>query len=153
MSQDSESDGTASGEFVSNSPEETLTFGERLGRLVRPGDVLCLNGPLGAAKTLLTKGIARGAGVADTRIVTSPTFTLINEYEGRLPIYHADAYRLRDARELLDLGIEECLFGSGVCIIEWADRVASCLPAERLDFTLTHLAPHKRKIATRRSRL
>jgi len=135
------------GEIVSDSVEQTFALGERLGRLVQPGDVLCLAGPLGAAKTLLTKGIARGAGVVDPRQVTSPTFTLINEYQGRLPIYHVDVYRLRSARELLDLGIDEYLYGHGVCIIEWADRVAAVLPPERLDMTLTHVAPHQRRIA------
>jgi tRNA threonylcarbamoyladenosine biosynthesis protein TsaE len=114
--------------------------------LLLPGDVICLNGPLGAAKTLLTKGIAAGMGVADTRAVTSPTFTLINEHRGRLPLYHVDAYRLHDPRDLIDLGIEEYFFGDGVTIVEWAERVAAILPDSRLDFTLAHLAPHKRRL-------
>ncbi len=137
---------TSEHEFTSRSASETFAFGERLGRQVGPGSVLCLYGELGAGKTVLTKGIARGAGVADEREVTSPTFVLVHEHEGRLPIYHLDAYRLHGAEELLDIGIEEYFYGRGICIVEWADRAAAILPADRLDITLHHRGPNERTI-------
>jgi len=137
---------TSDREFTSRNVKETLAFGERLGRLAVPGSVFCLYGELGAGKTLLTKGIARGAGVADEREITSPTFVLIHEHEGRLPVYHIDAYRLHGAGELLDIGVDEYLYGRGVCIVEWADRAASILPPDRLDITLHHCGPNERRI-------
>ena len=137
---------TSDREFTSRSVNETLAFGERLGRLAAPGSVFCLYGELGAGKTVLAKGIARGAGVADEREVTSPTFVLIHEHEGRLPVYHIDAYRLHGAEELLEIGIEEHFYGRGVCIVEWADRAAAILPPDRLDITLHHCEPNERRI-------
>ena len=136
-------------ELISDSPETTLAFGRRLGERVRPGDVICLSGPLGAGKTVLAKGISLGAGVPDLRLVTSPTFTLINEYEGRLPVYHVDAYRVRDARELVDVGIEEYFFGKGVTVLEWPERVSDGLPPTRLEIVLAHLAPSRRRLVWR----
>jgi tRNA threonylcarbamoyladenosine biosynthesis protein TsaE len=114
----------------------TETFGRRLGRRLFPGAVVALLGPLGAGKTHLVRAIAEGLDIADSRAVSSPTFVLIQEYRARLPIYHFDAYRLRGEREFLDLGVYEYLEGDGVCLIEWADRVAGCLPAEHLRIEL-----------------
>jgi tRNA threonylcarbamoyladenosine biosynthesis protein TsaE len=114
----------------------TETFGRRLGRLFFPGAVVALLGPLGAGKTHLVRAIAEGLDIADSRAVRSPTFVLIQEYRARLPIYHFDAYRLRGEREFLDLGVYEYLEGDGVCLIEWADRVAGCLPAKHLRIEL-----------------
>ena len=115
---------------------ETAALGEVLGRLAQAGDFLALYGELGAGKTSLTQGILRGLGVpAGAR---SPTFTLINEYQGgRLPVYHMDAYRLGRAQELLDIGAEEYFYGEGLTVVEWADRVAEILPEERLDIRLS----------------
>ena len=118
--------------FESDSVEATHDFGVRLAERVRPGDVIALVGELGAGKTQLVKGIARGLGVADDRRVTSPTFVLIHEYAGRIPIFHADAYRLHSARELADVGIEEDYTAGGLTVIEWADRVAGVLPESYL---------------------
>jgi tRNA threonylcarbamoyladenosine biosynthesis protein TsaE len=115
----------------------TEALGCRLGSLLFPGAVVALVGPLGAGKTQLVRAIAEGLGVSDSRVVTSPTFVLIQEYQGRLPIYHFDAYRLRTPDEFLDLGVQEYFEGDGVCLIEWADRVESCLPAEHLRITIT----------------
>lgn len=112
--------------------EETMAFGQRLGRLLFPGAVVALTGQLGAGKTHLVRAIAEGLGITDSRVVNSPTFVLIQEYDARLPIYHFDAYRLRDPREFFDLGVHEYFAGDGVCLVEWADRVAPCLPAEHL---------------------
>lgn len=115
----------------------TQALGQRLGRLLFPGAVVALVGPLGAGKTHLTRAIAEGLGIADSRIVTSPTFVLMQEYGARLPIYHFDAYRLRGAGEFDDLGVQEYFEGGGVCLVEWADRVPECLPAEHLRISLS----------------
>src|SRR5580692_6646938 len=114
----------------------TQEFGRRLGRLLFPGAVIALVGPLGAGKTHLTRAVAEGLDVPDSRLVTSPTFVLIQEYPGRLPIYHFDAYRLSGAAPFADLGVHEYLEGEGVCLIEWADRVEACLPEEHLRICL-----------------
>jgi tRNA threonylcarbamoyladenosine biosynthesis protein TsaE len=117
--------------------DATRTFGQRLAERLFPGAVVALIGELGAGKTHLARAIAEGLGVADSRVVTSPTFVLIQEYHGRLPIYHFDAYRLRGDGEFAELGMEEYFEGGGVCLIEWADRVPGCLPADYLRVTLT----------------
>lgn len=121
-------------EVKSESPESTRTLGEQLGRFLRPGNVVALLGNLGAGKTCFTQGIARGLGVSAK--VTSPTFVLIKEYQGRLPLYHFDAYRLGSPEELVDLGSEEYFSGPGVCVIEWAERVTAALPEDRLEVEL-----------------
>src|SRR5438270_927073 len=108
----------------------TGAFGRRLAALLFPGAVVALVGPLGAGKTHLVRAIAEGLGVADGRVVSSPTFVLIQEYDTRLPVYHFDAYRLAGAADFLDLGAHEYFEGRGVCLIEWADRVEAALPAE-----------------------
>lgn len=106
-------------EFISYSFENTLEIGARISALLHAGDVVELVGELGAGKTALTKGIAKGLGVSDE--VTSPTYTLMNSYEdGRLPLYHFDLYRLRGEEELNELGLDEFLYGNGVCVIEWS---------------------------------
>src|SRR5262249_51179909 len=110
----------------------TTALGRRLGRLLFPGAVVALIGPLGAGKTHLARAIAEGLDIPDSRVVSSPTFVLIQEYQARLPIYHFDAYRLRSETEFFDLGGHEYFEGSGASLVEWADRVAGCLPAEHL---------------------
>ncbi|KUO74821.1 MAG: tRNA threonylcarbamoyladenosine biosynthesis protein TsaE [Clostridia bacterium BRH_c25] len=114
--------------------EETLLLGEQLGRLLNTGSIVCLSGDLGAGKTAFTQGIAKGLGVED--YVTSPTYTIINEYEGRLPLYHFDVYRLNDVEEMHELGYEEYFFGDGVVVLEWADIVKDIIPRERLWITI-----------------
>lgn len=120
------------------SAEQTRELGKRIGERLQAGDVVCLYGPLGAGKTTLTQGIAAGLGV--TTWVNSPTFVLVTEHQGRAPLHHVDAYRLpendRDAAR--EIGLEELLGGAGVCVIEWAERVAALLPDERLDVRLEH---------------
>ncbi len=118
--------------FDLHSPEETTEFGRRLGGMLYPGAVVALIGTLGAGKTHLVRAVAEGLGVSDSRIVSSPTFVLIQEYPGRIPIYHFDAYRLRSVDEFFDLGAHEYFESDGVCLIEWADRVAGALPVEHL---------------------
>jgi tRNA threonylcarbamoyladenosine biosynthesis protein TsaE len=115
---------------------ETAAFGHRLAACLFPGVVVALVGPLGAGKTHLVRAVAEGLGIANPNQVTSPTFVLIQEYDARLPIYHFDAYRLRNEQEFADLGVHEYFAGQGVCFVEWADKVAGCLPEERLTITI-----------------
>ena len=119
------------------SPDATTALGRVLGTSLFRGAVIALAGPLGAGKTHLVRAIAEGMNIKDSRIVSSPTFVLIHEYGARLPIYHFDAYRLQSAREFAELGVEDYLEGEGVCLIEWADKIALLLPREHL---LVHLA-------------
>jgi len=108
--------------------EETVRLGLRLGRILGKGDIVCLTGVLGTGKTALAKGIAAAMGVKGH--VTSPTFTIVNEYEGRIPVYHFDVYRISDPDEMFDIGFEEYIDGSGLVIIEWADLIKPILPGE-----------------------
>jgi tRNA threonylcarbamoyladenosine biosynthesis protein TsaE len=115
----------------------STALGHRLADLLFPGAVVALVGPLGAGKTYLVRAIAEGLGIRDPRVVSSPTFVLIQEYTARLPIYHFDAYRLRTVGEFADLGVHEYFEGNGVCLVEWADRVEACLPAEHLRMVIS----------------
>jgi tRNA threonylcarbamoyladenosine biosynthesis protein TsaE len=107
-------------------PEETARAGERLAATLGPADVVALYGELGAGKTCFVQGLARGLGV--TRLATSPTFVLVNEYRGRLSVHHVDAYRTGSLTELLDLGLLDLLGGDGVTVVEWADKLEPLLP-------------------------
>lgn len=118
--------------IVCRDPEASLRVGHALGRAARPGTVIALEGPLGAGKTLLTKGIARGLEVPRWEYVTSPTFAIHNVYRGRLRLHHLDLYRLGDAAELEHLGLEEALYGSDACVIEWPEILLEDLPADRV---------------------
>lgn len=110
--------------------DKTQEIGYRLGNLVEKGDIICLTGDLGAGKTTLTKSIAKGLEVKGD--VTSPTFNIIKEYTGRLPVYHFDLYRIAHVDEMYDIGYEEYFYGSGVCIIEWASQIRELIPEEHL---------------------
>lgn len=132
--------------FKTSSAGETIKFGEKLGRLLAAGHVIALVGELGAGKTTLVKGIVQGLGVKDRRAVKSPTFSLIHKYEGRIPIFHFDAYRLEGVQDMLDIGSDEIIFGNGVSIIEWADRVSECLAGKYLKITLIAVSENERKI-------
>jgi tRNA threonylcarbamoyladenosine biosynthesis protein TsaE len=125
--------------------EETVEFGERLARQLRPGDVIALSGDLGAGKTALVKGIARGLGIAQD--VTSPTFTLVHEYAGgRLPLFHVDLYRLDNVEQALAIAIEDYLGGPGVTAIEWAEKIESLLPAHSTRIRIITLNENARRI-------
>jgi len=117
-------------EIISYSIEETERLGYKIGSLLNRGDIVCLTGDLGAGKTTLTKAIALGLQVHED--VTSPTFTIINEYMGKLPVYHFDVYRVNTIEEMYDLGYEEYFYGDGVCIIEWASRIEEIIPQDVL---------------------
>lgn len=113
-------------EIVSRSAEETAEAGFRLGSLLRKGDVVCLSGGLGTGKTAFTGGIAEALGIHTH--ITSPTFTLVNEYQGRIPLYHFDVYRIAHPDEMFEIGFEEYMDGAGVVVIEWAERIRDLLP-------------------------
>jgi tRNA threonylcarbamoyladenosine biosynthesis protein TsaE len=123
---------------------ETVALGERLGRVAAPGDLVCLWGDLGAGKTQVAKGIARGLGITDT--VNSPTFILMNEYAGRLPLFHVDLYRLADAADALAGGVIDDRQIDGVTVVEWPDRMGDVLPAGRLDVRIEGSAEEPREI-------
>jgi tRNA threonylcarbamoyladenosine biosynthesis protein TsaE len=129
---------------VTDSPEGTRALGARLGRLLRAGDVLALSGDLGAGKTCLVQGLAEGLGVASP--VTSPTFILIAEHAGRLPLYHVDLYRTESLDEIRALGIEDLLGGEGVTAIEWGDRAEPLLPSGSLRVRLSGVGDEPRTI-------
>ncbi|MBU0961246.1 MAG: tRNA (adenosine(37)-N6)-threonylcarbamoyltransferase complex ATPase subunit type 1 TsaE [Proteobacteria bacterium] len=123
--------------FVLKNLEETEMFGRHLGTQARPGDIICLSGDLGAGKTALTQKIAKGLGVPDSCYVTSPSFSILQEYPGRIPLYHMDFYRLGDETEVEDLGFEEFFYLSGLTVIEWSERAGALIPATRLFIRLT----------------
>lgn len=129
--------------LLSALPEETRWLGEALGRMSVAGDVYCINGDLGSGKTVFAKGVAVGIEVK-TR-VTSPTFTLINEYQGRIPFFHMDVYRLAGPEEMIDLGYEEYFYGQGVTLVEWAEQVYDILPVERLDIFIMRTDDEKNR--------
>jgi tRNA threonylcarbamoyladenosine biosynthesis protein TsaE len=138
-------------DFLSHSAEQTRRLGVRLGALLQSGDLICLEGDLGAGKTCLAQGIGRGLGVVEA--ITSPSFTLIAEYRPPFPapvLYHVDLYRLNTPiEEAATCGLQEYLQGDGVCLIEWADRIESILPVRRLWVTLRYVQPTKRGIVMR----
>jgi len=132
--------------FPSDSPEATFAFGERLGRHLVGGLVIGLVGPLGAGKTILVKGVAAGNALVDVSGVTSPTFTLVHEYAGRLRLIHMDVYRLKDAGEFPSLGFDEMVQADACVIIEWADRVVDFLPKDRIWIELVPTGELSRQI-------
>lgn len=134
--------------IASVSPEETAAAGERLAQTLGPGDVVGLVGDLGAGKTVFVRGLARGLGVAT--LITSPTFVLVNEYRGRLPVHHVDAYRTTSLTELLDLGLLELFDGDGVTVVEWADRVGPLLPERAIMVSIAGVGDEPRTIAVHR---
>ena len=125
-------------DYLSHSVEETEAIGRRLGAVLRPGVVIACRGDLGAGKTAFTRGLARGLGC--TGRVSSPTFTIVNEHEGRLPLFHFDLYRLGDGEELFDIGWEDYLDRGGVCAVEWSERAWSLLPPETVYVSICRCA-------------
>jgi len=131
--------------ILSNSEQETVSLGEKLGRQLKPGDVLGLVGELGTGKTTLTKGIASGLGIKRGQDISSPSFVLIKEYAGKIPLYHFDLYRLDKIKDVEYLGVEEYLFDQGVCVIEWAEKMKMLLP-DYLQVDLAVKGENKREI-------
>lgn len=118
-----------------NSPEETFELGKRLGEQAKPGWIFTLVGDLGVGKTVFTQGLARGLGIEEP--VSSPTFTIVQEYDtGRLPFYHFDVYRIGDIEEMEEIGYDDCFFGGGVCLVEWADLIEELIPEHAFHVTI-----------------
>ena len=135
-------------EFVSDSVTQTIALGRKLGEQLKGGEVIALCGNLGAGKTHFIKGIAAGAGAEDADKVNSPTFVLVNEYFGRLEIYHIDAYRLNSVAEFEQLGFEDYCHPGSAVVIEWADKVESYLAsADCIRVSIFHQGPNSRKIS------
>lgn len=116
--------------FTTNSAEETISLGEKIGSMLKKGDIIAMQGTLAAGKTTITKGIAKALDIKDT--ITSPTFCLISEYEGKMPLYHMDVYRLDGAEDFANLGTEDMLYGEGVSIIEWSEKIMEELPKKTI---------------------
>ncbi|GKU85254.1 tRNA (adenosine(37)-N6)-threonylcarbamoyltransferase complex ATPase subunit type 1 TsaE [Niallia sp. NCCP-28] len=129
-------------EWLAKNAEDTQIIAEKLATLLKSGDVITLEGDLGAGKTTFTKGLAKGLNI--NRTVNSPTFTIIKEYNGRLPLYHMDVYRVKDSFE--DLGFDEYFEGNGVCVVEWAHLIQDQLPEDYLKISLLYEEENKRKI-------
>lgn len=140
------------GTWISCGPEETQALGKLMGEKLRAGDVVALSGELGAGKTCLTQGIARGLGIPEEYPIVSPTFTIINEYPGRLTFYHMDMYRLSGPGELEEIGYEACLDQCGVIVVEWAEKIKEALPAGTLFIFITYLDKNRRRIILSRDR-
>lgn len=128
-----------------SSPEETARFGVIIGTLAEAGDVLLLSGNLGAGKTCLTQGIAKGLGITD--YVMSPTFVLVRELKGKLPLYHMDLYRLDNLNEIDDLGLDDYFYGKGLSVVEWADKAFGILPDEGIFININHESGDERSIS------
>ncbi|MCY6355455.1 tRNA (adenosine(37)-N6)-threonylcarbamoyltransferase complex ATPase subunit type 1 TsaE [Clostridium sp. ZS2-4] len=124
-------------EFIVDSVEKTISIGTEIGKNANEGDIICLIGDLGTGKTHLTKGIAKGLDVDDH--ITSPTFNIVNEYDGRLKLYHFDVYRVNDPDEIEAIGFDEYIFGDGVSIIEWANYIEELIPEDHLRITVEKL--------------
>ena len=140
-------DNNALVEIISESAQQTFAIGFSIGKKAAEGDTLALSGELGAGKTCFTGGLARGLGVGEDYIITSPTFTLINEYPGRCTLYHFDVYRLNKIGDLDDLGFDEYISGKGVVAIEWAEKIAEALPANAVSINFTYIEESKRRIS------
>lgn len=136
-------------EWITSSPEETFALGERLGRMAKPGQVYGLDGDLGTGKTVFTQGFAKGLGIEEP--VSSPTFTIIQQYDdGRLPLYHFDVYRIGDASEMDEIGYEDCFYGEGVSLVEWASLIEEILPEDVIRIRIDKMLEqgfHYRRIA------
>ena len=131
--------------ILTHSPEETRALGARLARHLTPGDVILLDGDLGAGKSEFARGVARGLGISSP--VPSPSFTILNVYEeGRCPLYHFDWYRIESPEEIYEMGMEEHLGGDGIALVEWSERAAECLPQRLLRVRIAPLSPQSRAI-------
>jgi len=128
--------------LVSYSPEQTQELGKRIGEMAQPGDVILLVGQLGAGKTCLTQGIAWGLDIQEYTL--SPSFVIMRELHGRLPLYHVDLYRLDRIEESMELGLDDYLYGKGVCVVEWAEKALTILPAEHLMIEISYLSDTER---------
>ena len=141
--------GHVKAEMISVSAEQTTELARRIGQRLQKGDVLALSGELGSGKTCFTGGLARGLGIDEKYRITSPTFTLINEYPAKFKLYHFDIYRIKDYTVFEELGYEEYFSGEGVVVIEWAEKIAEILPESSFVITFEYLNETERKIIIR----
>ena len=121
-------------EFFVDNVNKTMDIGKKIGSYVNSGDIICITGDLGSGKTHLTKGIAEGLGIKEH--ITSPTFTIVNEYDGRIKLYHFDVYRVNDPDEIAAIGFDEYIFGQGVCVIEWSNYITELIPEECININI-----------------
>jgi tRNA threonylcarbamoyladenosine biosynthesis protein TsaE len=131
--------------LISRSPEQTQRLGKQLGQLAQAGDVFLLTGNLGSGKTCLTQGIAWGLGIKEYAF--SPSFVIIREYNGRMPLYHIDFYRLDHIEEIADLGLDEYICGRGICVVEWAEKGLALMPEDRLLISLSYVSDTERSVS------
>lgn len=120
--------------FTTKNSEETILLGTKIGQNLKKGDVIAMKGTLGAGKTTITKGIANALGITQT--ITSPTFCIISEYSGKLPLYHMDVYRLEGTDDFINLGVDDLIYGDGVCVIEWSEKIMDELPSTTIILTI-----------------
>ncbi len=132
-------------QLISKSEQETIDFGQKLAGKLKAGDIVCLSGELGAGKTTLVKGLAQGLKINPAK-VHSPTFTLMNIYEGKFPLYHFDLYRMDDVREIFNIGYEEFLYGDGVSVVEWAEKLKALKPHKCIQIKIIHKKEKERII-------
>ena len=131
-------------EFITKTSDETIELGFKIGQKLKKGNILAMQGTLAAGKTTITKGIAKALEISDT--ITSPTFCLISEYYGKMPLYHMDVYRLEGSEDFNNLGTEDMLYGDGVCIIEWSEKIMDALPKETIIINIQPQDDGSRKI-------
>ena len=136
---------------ITKNPEETQALGEEIGKKLTSGDIVAITGELGAGKTCLTQGIGWGLGIDRKVYMTSPSFTLVKEYRGRIPVYHIDLFRLKRIEEVYELPIEDYFNGKGVTIIEWADKIESLLPQKHLRIDIEIISENERRIKMQRN--
>ena len=134
---------------ITNSEHETLETAKEFAMTLKAGDVVALIGDLGAGITVFARGVALGLGIDDE--ITSPTFTLIHEYAGRFPLYHMDLYRMNSVEEIRDIGVEDYLYGEGVCLVEWAEKLGSLFPKDAIQVAIDHLGGTGRRISMTRN--
>ena len=134
--------------YITKDETETLEVAGMLARTLKAGTVVALMGELGAGKTVFTKGVARALGVEEK--VTSPSFKLINEYHGAVPLYHMDLFRINNVQEILDIGVEDYFFSNGICIVEWAEKLKELFPQDAICITMKHLGNTHREIEIER---
>ena len=130
--------------FITNTVEETIELGKKIGRSLKPGDIVCIDGDLGSGKTHLTKGIALGLGIDDH--ITSPTFNIVNEYEGRIKLYHFDVYRVNDPDEIAAIGFDEYIFSDAASVIEWSDYIKELIPDDHIQINIANESETRRNI-------
>jgi len=132
--------------YITKSRDETIKLGQKISKGLKPGDVVALIGDLGSGKTTLVKGIAKGLGVKNARYVNSPSFVIIKEYEGKLPLYHFDAYRFDAPRDIDSLECEEYFYAEGISVVEWADKIPALLPEKYVEVKITAVKENERTI-------